>query len=264
VKTHIVGGLELALEDRGAGMPVLLVHGFPLDHRMWDAQIDALAGGYRVMAPDLRGFGQSAGGEGPVSMEQFADDLASLLDALAPGERIVLAGLSMGGYVAFQFARKYAARLRGLVLCDTRAASDTLPVAAGRRQMADRVRTDGPAPLVEAMLPRLLADTSFERRPEVVASLRQMILASNRRGVAAAALGMAERPDMSGLLPEIGCPTLVVVGAHDAITPPAEMRALAAAIPQAQLVEIADAGHMSPMENPAAVTAALLEFLGRL
>jgi 3-oxoadipate enol-lactonase len=261
MKTLLINGIELALVDRGAGSPVLLVHGFPLDHSMWEAQIDALAENYRVLVPDLRGLGRSGVTDGPVTMEQFADDLAALLDSVAPGEPVVLGGLSMGGYIALAFAQKYAARLRGLVLCDTRAASDTPEFAAARRQTAERVLREGPALLLDAMLPRLFARTTLERQPQVVDSLRRVVLAGNPRGIAAAALGMAQRPNMTALLPKIACPTLLVVGRYDAITPPAEMQAMAAAIRHSRFVEIADAGHMSPMENPAEVTAAVREFL---
>ena len=164
-------------------------------------------------------------------MDQFADDLAAWLDVLAIREAVVVCGLSMGGYIAFQFWRKFAARLRGLILCDTRAIADTPEAAAGRRSMAERVLREGPAPLVETMLPKLLAETTLRQRPELVERLRGMIGAGNPQGAAAAARGMAERPDMTASLARIRCPTLVVAGQHDAISPPAEMRNLAAAIP---------------------------------
>ena len=197
-------------------------------------------------------------------MEQLADDLAALLDALGIGEPIVLCGLSMGGYVAFQFCRKYAARLRGLVLCDTRAAADTPEVAAGRLAMADRVLREGPGPLVETMIPRLFAAETAQQRPDVVAALRDVMMNNDPRGIAAAARGMAQRPDSTPTLGDIRCPTLVLVGQHDAISPPAEMQTIAAAIPRSEFVEIPASGHMTPLENPTAVNAALKEFLARL
>jgi 3-oxoadipate enol-lactonase len=292
VKSLCVRGTELRCVDRGHGRPLLFVHGFPLDHTMWAEQIDAISSQCRVIAPDLRGFGQSRKGDrsnlceapsgpcrqiGPVpfsaagetpalrfTMGQFADDLAALLDALNIGERVVYCGLSMGGYIAFQFWRKYAERLRGLVLCDTRAAADSPEAAAGRHVMADRVLAEGPAPLVEAMLPRLFGETTQRERPELVEGLRRLMMANSPNGIAAAARGMAERPDMTASLGEIRCPTLVIVGQDDAISPPAEMRGIAHAIPGAKLVEIPAAGHLSPMENPAAVTAAILKFLAAL
>jgi pimeloyl-ACP methyl ester carboxylesterase len=201
---------------------------------------------------------------GVVTMEQLADDLAALTDALGIAEPIVLCGLSMGGYVAMQFCRKYAERLRGLVLCDTRAAADTPEVAAGRLAMAERVLREGPGPLVEGMIPRLFAAETARQRPHVVAGLRRVMMGNDPRGIAAAARGMARRPDATPTLGDIACPTLVLVGQHDSISPPAEMRSIAAAIRRAQFVEIPGSGHMTPLEKPSEVNAALEAFLARL
>ncbi len=261
MKTFEVNGVELAAVDRGAGVPVVLVHGFPLDHTMWEAQIEALAQRYRVVAPDLRGFGRSGVTDGKVTMEQFADDLAGMLDALGIGEPVVLCGLSMGGYVAWQFRRRHADRLRALVLCDTRAVADSPEAARGRLETADRVAGEGPASLVDAMLPKLLAESSRKRSPHVAESIRRVIRTADARGVAAAARGMAERPDVTSELAGIDCPTLVLVGRLDRLSTPDEMRAMAEAIPGARLTVIPDAGHMSPMENPTDFNAALLDFL---
>ena len=149
------GDVELAVVERGTGMPLLLVHGFPLDHSMWNAQIEALGRQWRAIAPDLRGFGASQVTPGTGSMEQMADDLAALLDTLQVTEPVVLIGLSMGGYVAFQFLRRHAHRLRALVLCDTRAVPDTAEGAAGRHKLAAQVLEQGAAPVADAMLPKL-------------------------------------------------------------------------------------------------------------
>jgi pimeloyl-ACP methyl ester carboxylesterase len=264
MKTLTVNAVELAFVDQGAGTPVVLVHGFPLDHTMWNAQIDALSKGYRVIAPDLRGFGRSTLGHGTLPMQQFADDLAALLDGLRIEQPIVLCGLSMGGYVALQFWQNHGTRLAGLILCDTRAVADTLEVAAGRLEMAQRVLREGPAPLVEQMMPKLLVQTMAEDRPELVDSLRRVMMATDPKAIAAAARGMAQRPDMLSKLAEIDCPTLVIVGEQDAISSPHEMRAIARPIPNARFVEISGCGHMSPMEKPAAVNAAILEFLDQV
>jgi 3-oxoadipate enol-lactonase len=264
VKSFDRGGVQLTWVDGGSGPPVVLLHGFPLDHTMWDAQVEALEGDYRVIVPDLRGFGQSGVTEGKVTMQDFADDVAALLDALGIDEPVVLVGLSMGGYVAFQFFRRHRARLRALVLCDTRAVSDTSEAAAVRRETAAKVLRDGPAPLVKTMLPKLFGPATVKDRPEVVESLQRVMAGTDPRAIAAASRGMAERPDVTAMLPEIDCPTLVIVGSDDAISPPAEMRPIAAAIPGARFVEIPDAGHMTPLEDPSAVNAALVEFLGSL
>ncbi|HEX2473872.1 MAG TPA: alpha/beta fold hydrolase [Lacipirellulaceae bacterium] len=260
--------VELAYVDRGKGTPVLLVHGFPLDHSMWNAQIEALADRCRVIAPDLRGFGQSSLGDADpkvgVSMEHYADDLLELMDALGIHEPIVLVGFSMGGYVAWQLVRKYASRLRALVQCDTKAAADTEEARAVRLKMADQISEWGSARVAEMMGPRLLAKRSFEARPGVVAEVRRVVEATSPAAIACAQRGMASRPDMTGLLPSIRVPTLVLVGHEDVISPPAEMRAIADAIPNAQFVEVPDAGHMTTMENPQAVNAALRAFMERI
>jgi 3-oxoadipate enol-lactonase len=264
MKTLTVNGIELATVDQGSGPPLVLVHGFPLDHTMWDAQVEALSGRYRVIAPDLRGFGQSGVTDGKVTMRQFAADVAALLDALDVEGPVVFCGLSMGGYVGWQFWVNHTHRVRGLILCDTRAAADTPEVAAERLKMADRVLGEGPGPLVQMMMPRLFAQGTGAQRPDVVESLRRVMESTDPRSIAAAGRGMAERPDATSMLGQIGCPCLVLVGQLDAISPPHEMQSIAQAIPGARFVQIAGAGHMSPMEMPAEVSRAMADFLGEL
>jgi 3-oxoadipate enol-lactonase len=260
--------VELAYVDRGEGTPVLLVHGFPLDHTMWNSQIEALADRCRVIAPDLRGFGKSSLGDADpkvgISMERYAADLAEFLDVLKIHERIVLVGFSMGGYVTWQFVRKHPRRLRALVQCDTKAMADTDEARAVRLKMADQISEWGSARVAEMMGPKLLAKRSFEAKPEVVAEVRRVVESTSPAAIACAQRGMASRPDMTSLLSSISVPTLVVVGHEDAISPPVEMRAIADAIPNARFVEIPDAGHMTTMENPRAVNEALLRFLTAL
>ncbi|GIX02162.1 MAG: alpha/beta hydrolase [Thermogutta sp.] len=255
------GEVELAFEDTGSGLPVLLIHGFPLDRTMWKAQWEGLSNEYRVIVPDLRGFGESQVVPGVATMEMMADDLAGLCDHLQLTGKIVLGGLSMGGYVAFAFARKYRDRLAGLILCDTRARPDTPEAKENRRRVADRVRREGPGFIADEMIPRLCCESTFRNRPEVIEKIRQMIVSAPPEGVAAAALGMAERPDSTDLLPALSCPTLVLVGQFDAISPPEEMEAIARAIPQSQFVVVPDAGHLAPMEQPDRVTQAIREWL---
>jgi len=264
MKTLKVNGIELATLDRGSGPPVLLVHGFPLDHTMWDAQVEALSEQYRVIVPDLRGFGRSEVTEGKVTMEQFADDLAGLLDRLGVAGPVVFCGLSMGGYIAWEFWRKYTDRLRGLVLCDTRAMADAPQAAAARLDTAQQVLREGTATLVDGMIPKLFAQTTRNTNPRLVESVRRVMLSANPKAVAAAARGMAQRRDFTPNLPAIACPALVLVGELDVISTPEEMRSIADAIPGSRFVEIAAAGHMSPLEGADEVSAALLEFLALL
>jgi 3-oxoadipate enol-lactonase len=264
METETVNGVKLALVDRGDGTPLVLAHGFPMDHAMWNSQIESLSKTHRVIAVDLRGFGQSEATDGPTTMEQFADDLAAVLDARRVSEPVVLCGLSMGGYIAFAFWRKYAARLRGLILCDTRAETDSPDVVAARRATAQRVLAEGPGVLVEGMAARLFAKATPRTQPELLEKLRRMAEGCSARGVAAASLGMALRPDSATILGDIRCPALVIVGQEDAISPPDEMRRMAGAIPNARLVVIPDAGHLSPMERPTEVNGAIEAFLREL
>ena len=263
MKQLTVNGVRLNFWDEGQGAPLLLVHGFPLNHAMWREQLPALAVRRRVIAPDLRGFGGSeVTGAAVVSMDQFADDCAALLDELGIREPITFCGLSMGGYIGWSFVRRHGQRLARLILCDTRAAADTPEAAANRRKVADQVSAEGTQSLVRAMLPKLLARGTIENQPAVVEFLKEMMSASAPTGVAAAQRGMAERADARELLSTIEIPALLIVGIEDAISTADEMRGMAEAMPQAGLVIVQDAGHMAPLENPAIVNRAIEDFLG--
>jgi 3-oxoadipate enol-lactonase len=256
-----VNGIKLNVVERGTGVPLLLAHGFPLDHSMWSGQLDGLSDRCRVIAPDLRGFGASDVVPGVATMQQMADDLAGVLDALAIREPVIFCGLSMGGYVAWQFALRHRTRLAKLILCDTRAIADTPDAAAGRLKTAERVLKEGPGVVAEAMLPKLFSPNTQKAQPQIIEATRQVMLRTKPTGIAAALHGLAQRPDVTEHLPKIDVPTLVICGEHDAIAPPTEMEQFAAKMPQARFVKIADAGHMAPLEAPAAVNAAIREFL---
>ena len=256
-----IPGATLNVLDVGEGTPILFVHGFPLDHTMWRFQIADLAKDFRCIAPDLRGFGLSTVTEGKVTMEQFADDMAALLDALQITEQIVFCGLSMGGCIAWQFIRRHAQRLKSLILCDTRAVPDPPEVAANRLKMANDVVEQGPSIVANAMLPRLFAAETAQTQPALIDDLRQVMLRTNPHGIAAAARGMAERADACPWLPSISVPSLVIVGEHDVISTAVEMHTIAAAIPQSQIEVLPNAGHMAPLENAAMTNAAMRKFL---
>jgi pimeloyl-ACP methyl ester carboxylesterase len=260
-QTVFLGSLKLHVAIRGAGPPLLFVHGFPLDHTSWQPQLEAFSTQARVIVPDLRGFGRSDVTPGKVTMERFADDLAELLDALQVEEPVTLCGLSMGGYIAWQFWLRHRSRLGRLILCDTRSAADSPEAAVGRRQNADRVLQHGVRPLAEAMLTKLFAPATAAQHPELISQIQQVMCASPVEGVAAALRGMAERPDMTARLPEIDLPALIICGALDGISPPVEMREMADTMPHATYVEIPHAGHLAPLENPAAVNAAMRAWL---
>lgn len=256
-----VNGIRMAYRDRGRDhkTALLLVHGFPLDSRLWDAQIAGLSSRARVIAPDLRGSGRSDVPPGPYSMDQYADDMAGLLDGLGI-RRAIVAGLSMGGYIALALWRSYPERVQALALADTRAEPDSPQARANRDAAAIRVREIGPRAYAEEMLPRLLAPVSLDDSRIRERALR-MMAAQPASGIVGALGGLRDRPDSRALLPGISVPALVIVGREDSLTPPADARAMADAIPNARLIEVARAGHLSPLENPRSVNAALREFL---
>ena len=262
MKARIAGG-ELAYDVRGEGPALLLLHAFPLGMAMWDDQVRELSKDGQVVRFDCRGFGGSPPGDGLLTMERIASDGAALLDHLGIASATVC-GLSMGGYAALAFARGHADRLRGLVLADTRAAADTVQARRTRAEQADMVRREGSAAIAAVVLPKLVGQTTHERRPEVVARLRDLIVANPPRGIADALAGLAARADSTPLLREIRRPTLVVCGEEDVITPPADARALHEAIAGSTLELLPQAGHLASMETPAAFNRVVAAFLRKV
>lgn len=261
LRTIEAGGVRYRVADEGTGPVLLFVHGFPLNHTMWSAQIAEFSRTHRVIAPDLRGFGGTDGALYSVSMDRYADDLVELLEALEADRPITFCGLSMGGYIAFQFALRHPQWLDRLILCDTRSAADSPEAAATRLKMADIVTKQGPEPVAWAMMPKLFAAATLQKNPALADQVRQMVMETQPVAIAAAHRGMAIRPDVSSRLEGLRIPTLVIVGEHDAISPPEEMKTIAATLPRGQFVQIPNAGHMAPMEDPVAVNQAIRQFL---
>lgn len=254
--------------DQGKGVPLLLVHGFPLDHTMWRYQAEAFHTNYRVIAPDLRGFGQSyvepIAAKTGVPMADYADDLAVLLENLRVVEPVILCGFSMGGYVAWQFLERYRSRVKALIMCDTKSAADTPQARETRFKMAESVEGWGSAHVATLMVSKLFAASTLNKNAKIVEEVQDVIARTDPVAIAAAQRGMAHRGDKTALLPNIDLPALYIVGKDDQISPPAEVRAMADATPGARYVEIADAAHMSPMENPRAVNRAIASFVDAL
>jgi YbgC/YbaW family acyl-CoA thioester hydrolase len=258
---RLADGTTLALDEAGQdGVPVLFVHGYPLDRTLWRAQLEAITG-HRLLAPDLRGFGASPLAGGGTTMAQHADDLAALLDVLKI-ERVVLAGLSMGGYVAFEFLRRHRDRVRGLVLLDTKAEADDQAGRAARDAAIVKVAEEGAGAIAAGMAEKLFADGT---PPVVREALESQMAATSVPGIMAALVAMRDRADSTELLPALaGLPTLVIVGAEDQLTPPAAAERMVAKLPGAQLVVVEGAGHVPPLERPATVNEALQAFLDGL
>lgn len=255
----------LAYDDDGPGPVVVLLHGFPLSRAMWKGQESEVGSVYRVIAPDLRGHGETAAPDGVYTIDGMADDVMETLDALQIREPVVLGGLSLGGYVALSAALRYPDRFRALILMDTRAGADAPEAARGRLASADQVDATGKNDdVVEGMLARLFSPFTRQNRAHLIDFAHKLMVKTSARAVAGALRGMAARPDRTHDLARITMPTLVLVGADDVITPPEEARVLAEALPRARLEVIPDAGHLAPLENPAACNRAILEFLSGL
>lgn len=254
------GSLDLHYRDAGEGrIALVLLHGFPFTSELWQPQLRELSRRYRVIAPDLRGFGQT-GLPGPYSINRLADDVDEMLSALH-SERVVLCGLSMGGYVAFAFARRHGRRLAGLILSDTRPDADSEQTKKKRARMAELARQAGSQAVAEEMLPSLLSPTTIAERSEIAASLRAMISSSRPEAITCALSAMADRDDSRSLLPTIDVPVLVTGGTEDSITPSVEMMEWATEIPAARSAFIDGAGHVANLERPSAFNDLVAQFL---
>jgi pimeloyl-ACP methyl ester carboxylesterase len=261
-----VGGTRLAVHSAGSGLPLVLLHAFPLDHSMWPLQ-ESLAEQVRLIVPDLRGFGGSDEAL-PESIEALADDVVALLDALHVGGPAVICGISMGGYVAQHVAARHPERVAAVILVATKLEADSAEARAGRADLAAKVGRLGLGILADAMIPRLLADSAEARtapgRAGIESLLRQTILTQRIETVQAALAALGSRPDMTEPLRHLRPPALLVAGAEDAITPPTFLQTAEAIIPRAKLLIVPAAGHMVPLEQPAVFNAAVLEFLREL
>lgn len=248
--------------DEGAGTPaVVLLHAFPLNSDMWDAQLAALSSRWRVVAPDLPGFGKSDPLDpDKYSMESFAAEVAALLDELGI-EQAVIGGLSIGGYIAFALARWHRPLVKALVLADTRATADAPEVAERRVTQQREIRDEGPAGVIETSVETLLCEYTHEHRPEVVARARALMSRSTPTGMIGALEAMLHRPDATDELAALDVPVLVVVGEHDKPSPPSVAEEMVELLPSAQLAVMPRAGHLSNLEAPEEFNRALVSFL---
>lgn len=251
----------IAYEDTGRGLPLLLIHGFPFNHRMWHPQIEALSGSARVIAPDLRGHGESTPVPGPYSMDQLAGDLAELLDTLNVKQPIVLCGLSMGGYISFAFYRRFPGRVAGLILAATRAKPDTQEGKANRDKTAEKTRKEGVRSVADSMIEKLFAPQTLRQNPDLVEQVRTMMAGTSEEGMIGALMGMKERPDSTPTLEEIQPPALIIHGRDDQIVPLEEAEAMQSTMRDAKLVVVPDAGHLVNMEQPEAFNHAVRRYL---
>lgn len=261
---------SMAVEDHGHGIPVLFIHGYPLNRKMWAPQVASLSDIVRVIAPDLRGHGDSLANPGAdpkskgYSMDLMADDCAALLDNLDIRGPVVLCGLSMGGYISFAFYRKFPERVKGLILAATRASADSTDGKAARDEAIQLARRKGSSAIAEASLPKLMSPKTYTSQPDLVRRVYEIMQITSVDGIIGDLMGMKARPDSTPLLPNIHVPTLILHGADDQIIPLTEIEAMHSAIPGSKLVIIPDAGHLVNLEQPDSFNRSIRNFLQKL
>lgn len=254
------GDVEIEYEQFGSGPDLLLLHPFPAHRGIWKPAAATLANRFRVILPNLRGHGGSAPGEGPATMGKHAQDIRRVCEDAGVG-RALFGGISIGGYVLFEFWRQFRERVAGLILSDTRAQADTPEGRANRLRAADDVLKRGTGPFIQEMLPKLLGSSTHRNRPDLVESARKMMDTATPAGIAAVQRGMAERPDSVPTLPAIQCPVLILVGGEDTLTPVADAEMMNGLIPNSQIRIIPQAGHYSPYERPEECASQIQAFL---
>jgi len=256
-----VDGRTIRYLDAGSGWPVVLLHAFPLNADMWRPQLERVPEGWRFIAPDLRGFGPDAAPpSGPATLDHMAAEVVLLLDRLEI-DPAVIGGLSMGGYLTFALFRRAPERFSGMILADTKAQKDTPEGLDGRRQMIDLARTRGASAVADSMLPKLLGSSATRRRPGLADTVRSMIEDAPVPAIVGAVEAMMIRPDSRPELSRISCPTLVIVGEEDVITPVRDAADMQNQIGRSRLVILPEAGHLSNLEAPDGFALAMSDFL---
>lgn len=257
-----LNGAAISYADRGLpqGTPVVFIHGFPFNHTMWDPQMRALPNHFRAITYDIRGHGQSDVGDGQYSIELFVDDFIGLLDHLVIRQAVVC-GLSMGGYIALRAIERHPERFRGLILCDTRSEADSDEGKIKRSAAVKSVKKGGVEAFAASFVKAVFAPETFRTKPDAVETIRKMIVSNSPLGIGGTLLAMAARTDTTKALSGIRVPTLILVGEHDALTPPSSSQAMHERIPSSQMHVLPGAAHMSNIENAGEFNRHLLEFL---
>jgi pimeloyl-ACP methyl ester carboxylesterase len=254
-------GRVVGYDERGQGTPLVLIHGYPLNRMIWEAQWEGLDGQARVIAPDLRGFGESEMIAGTTEVSTYADDVRELLDALGVNEPAIIVGHSMGGYVAMAYLRRYPAHVAGMVLVATKATADTPEGKAGRDKSIALAQDKGAGAIAEGMLAKVFSPKTPASNPELVAQVRRIMESASVPGIVGALGAMRDRPDSTPTLLEYSTPTLIVAGADDQLMSAADQENMKLAARNSTQVTIADAGHLPPMEQPAALNQAIAGFI---
>ncbi|HJT01667.1 MAG TPA: alpha/beta hydrolase [Terriglobales bacterium] len=257
------GDAEIAYEVVGKGAPIVLLHPFPAHHEFWTPVAELLATRYRVLLPDLRGHGDSDVGDGPATMDKHAADLVRVCDEAGIG-RAVFAGVSIGGYILFEFWRRHRQRVRALVLSDTRPQADTEEGRANRLKAAEDVLQRGPEPFIDSMLPKLLGASTHQSRPDLAQAAKRMMMKMSPEDIAQVQRGMAERPNSMETLKTINVPTLLLVGSEDTLTPVVDAELMRQNIRGSQLRVIPRGGHYAAFEQSDVTLPLLRQFLDAL
>ena len=253
------GDAEISYEVLGDGAPLVLLHPFPANHELWLPAVQNLTSRYRLILPDLRGHGQSEAGEGPANMRKHAEDIARIMDHAEIG-RAAMAGISIGGYVLFEFWRHFRGRVAAMALCNTKAPADTAEARAARLQAAADVLERGTEPFFQGMIQKVLAKTTRDTRPDLAEGALRMMRQMSAEAVAKVQRGMAERPDSVPALKTINVPTLIVTGDEDMLTGAAEAELMRQHVSGSRMVVISKAGHYSPWEQPEQAGRILRDF----
>jgi pimeloyl-ACP methyl ester carboxylesterase len=249
-------------QGRGAGV-LVLIHGFPLNTSMWQPQLALAERGWRIIAPQLRGFGDGKNDPPTTSIDDYAGDTIDLLDKLDIRKDAVICGLSMGGYITFAMFRHAPTYFRGIVLADTRSQGDPPEAVTNRKNMQQLAREKGPEAIADALLPKLLCEATLKGKPDVVANVRKQITTNSVESIVGALTALMTRPDSTPMLTGLRIPVQIIVGDQDALTPPPLSEQMHRDIRGSELVVIPGAGHMSNMEQPAAFNDALGRFLDK-
>jgi len=251
---------ELFYDMAGSGPPVVLLHPFPANHELWLPIAQMLSSRYCLFMPDLRGHGESALGEGPATMRKHASDLARVMTA-AGVDRAAIVGNSIGGYIIFEFWRRFRERVTSLVLCNTKAQADTSEACASRLEAANEVLQRGTEPFLQTTIKRLLGETTRRSRPDLVEGALRMMRKMSAEDIAEVQRGMAERPDAVPILKTIDVPTMIVTGDEDIVSGVPDAELMKQNIPNSQMKTISKAGHYTPWEQPEEVGRLIRTFL---
>lgn len=256
-----VNDFNLSYNDVGEGdIPVVFLHGFPFDKTMWQGQLDYLQTTHRVIACDIRGFGKSTDEESHLSMDLFANDLILFIDKLDL-EKVIICGLSMGGYIALNAIKRFPSRFEALILSDTQCVADTHDIKVNRYKTIEDIKEYGVTNFIQGFIKKVFHEDSFTSKPEVVEQLRNVVFSNSQQIITQGLTALAERSETCSILEEITIPTLIICGREDAVTPLDESKFMNKQIKDSVLHVITNAGHVSNLEEPTKFNKLLRDFL---